>query len=44
MNEQAENYGNSYKDRYIQVLEENKELQKKVINLLEVRRKKKKDS
>jgi hypothetical protein len=44
MSEPSKNYCISYKERYIQVLEENKELQKKVINLLEVRRKKKKDS
>ncbi|PQB07996.1 hypothetical protein BST83_13175 [Polaribacter filamentus] len=37
MNEPPENYGNSYKDKYIEVLEENKELQKKVINLLEIK-------
>lgn len=37
LNEPGENYGENYKDKYIQILEENRELQKKVINLLEVK-------
>jgi hypothetical protein len=37
VNEPSENYGNSYKDKYIEILEENRELQKKVINLLEIK-------
>lgn len=37
VNEPPENYGNSYKDKYIEVLEENRALQRKVINLLEVK-------
>jgi hypothetical protein len=37
LKEPPESYGNSYKDKYIEVLEENRQLQKKVINLLEVK-------
>ena len=44
LNEPPENYGSSYKDKYIEILEENRELQRKVINLLEVNGSLKKDS
>lgn len=36
LSEPQENYGDSYKDKYIEILEENRELQKKVINLMEI--------
>lgn len=35
LNESPESYGESYKDKYIKVLEENKILQEKIIGLLE---------
>ena len=37
MNEPPESYGKDYREKYIEILEENRELQKKVINLLEVK-------
>jgi ribosomal 50S subunit-associated protein YjgA (DUF615 family) len=37
MNEPPSNYSDSYKEMYIELLQENKELQKKVINLLEIK-------
>jgi hypothetical protein len=36
VNKPQENYGNNYREKYIEILEENIELQKKVINLLEI--------
>jgi hypothetical protein len=43
-NEPPENYGNNYREKYIEILEENRELQKKVINLLEIKESLKKHS
>ena len=36
VNEPPESYGDSYKDKYIEILEENRELQRKVISLMEI--------
>lgn len=42
--EEPDNYGKNYKDKYLEVLEENRELSKKVIGLLESNNNLKKDN
>ncbi|MDD7912965.1 hypothetical protein [Polaribacter ponticola] len=42
--EEPHNYENSYKDKYLKVLEENRDLSKKVIGLLESNNNLKKDN
>lgn len=42
--EEPHNYENSYKDKYLKVLEENRDLSKKVIGLLESNKNLKKDN
>jgi hypothetical protein len=44
LKEPHENYENSYKDKYIEVLEENKELNKKLVAIMESNQNLKKDN